>query len=177
MSRIGNIPVNIPQNVKVTVAGGMVNVEGKEKLSVAVPPRVTVAVEDSCVKFNRNDDTRDSSAMQGLARSLVNNMVIGVTEGFKKELQIIGVGYRAQVSGSKLSMNLGFSHPVEYEVPEGVKVSVTDNTRISVEGADKQLVGEVAATIRKFRKPEPYKGKGVRYVDEYIAMKEGKSVG
>jgi large subunit ribosomal protein L6 len=107
----------------------------------------------------------------------VNNIVIGVTEGFKKELQIIGVGYRAQVSGSKLSMNLGFSHPVEYEVPEGVKVSVTDNTRISVEGADKQLVGEVAATIRKFRKPEPYKGKGVRYVDEYIAMKEGKSVG
>jgi large subunit ribosomal protein L6 len=177
MSRVGNKPIAIPSNVKVSVNGGSVDVEGKEKLSVNIPPLVSVDVEDSVIKVSRKDESRQSSAMQGLARSLINNMIVGVTEGFKKELQIVGVGYRAQASGQKLTLNLGFSHPVEYEAPNGVKVSVADNTKITVEGADKQMVGEVAATIRRFRKPEPYKGKGIRYSDERISLKEGKSVG
>ena len=118
-----------------------------------------------------------AGAMHGLARSLINNMIIGVTTGFRKDLTIIGTGYRAQVAGQKLTLNLGYSHPVIYEVPAGVTVTVADNTKIAVTGADKQLVGETAAQIRRFRKPEPYKGKGIRYVDERIVLKEGKSVG
>ena len=126
----------------------------------------------------RKDDTRSSNAMQGLARSLINNMVIGVTQGFKKELAIVGVGYKAQAQGSKVTLTLGYSHPIVYAVPEGVKVTIDGTgTKIAVEGADKQMVGEVAATLRRFRKPEPYKGKGIRYVDEQITLKEGKSVG
>ena len=175
MSRIGKKPIAIPAGVKVTVADGTVTVEGKGKLSLPLPPLVSVAVEGSEVIVSRQDEERASSAMQGLARSLINNMVIGVSAGFKKELQIVGVGYRAQMSGSKLVLNLGYSHPIEYVVPEGVKVTVADNVKITVEGADKQLVGQAAATIRRFRKPEPYKGKG--YVDEQITLKEGKSVG
>jgi len=177
MSRIGNKPVAIPSGVKVSVAESSVTVEGKEKLSIAIPPAVSVAVEDDKVVVTRNDDTRRSNAMQGLARSLINNMVIGVTEGFSKSLQIIGVGYRAQISGQKLTLNLGYSHPIVYNVPKGIKVTLGDNNTLKVDGADKQLVGEVAATIRRFRKPEPYKGKGVRYLGEHISMKEGKSVG
>ncbi len=177
MSRIGKKPIAIPAGVKVTVADGAVTVEGKDKLSLPLPPLVSVAVEGSEVIVSRQDEERASSAMQGLARSLINNMVIGVSAGFKKELQIVGVGYRAQISGKKLVLNLGYSHPVEYMVPEGAKVTVADNVKITVEGADKQLVGQVAATIRRFRKPEPYKGKGIRYVDEQITLKEGKSVG
>ncbi len=177
MSRIGKKPIAIPAGVKVTVADGTVTVEGKGKLSLPLPPLVSVAVEGSEVIVSRQDEERASSAMQGLARSLINNMVIGVSAGFKKELQIVGVGYRAQMSGSKLVLNLGYSHPIEYVVPEGVKVTVADNVKITVEGADKQLVGQAAATIRRFRKPEPYKGKGIRYVDEQITLKEGKSVG
>lgn len=177
MSRIGKKPIAIPAGVKVTVADGAVTVEGKAKLSLPLPPLVSVAVEGSEVIVSRQDEERASSAMQGLARSLINNMVIGVSTGFKKELQIVGVGYRAQISGNKLVLNLGYSHPIEYMVPEGVKVTVADNVKITVEGADKQLVGQAAATIRRFRKPEPYKGKGIRYVDEQITLKEGKSVG
>ena len=177
MSRIGNKPVAIPSGVKVSVADGSVTVEGKAKLSIAIPPAVSVAVEDDKVVVSRNDETRRSNAMQGLARSLINNMVIGVTEGFSKSLQIIGVGYRAQVAGQKLTLNLGYSHPIVYDVPKGISVTLGDNNTLKVDGADKQLVGEVAATIRRFRKPEPYKGKGVRYLGEHISMKEGKSVG
>lgn len=176
MSRIGKRPVTIPQGLKVTVAAGMVTVEGKEKLSMKIPPLVSVDVKENKLKVTRQDETNRSSAMQGLARNLINNMVIGLTAGFKKELTIIGVGYRASLAGSKLTLNLGYSHPIEYQVPAGVKVTVKD-ANISVEGADKQMVGEVAATIRRFRKPEPYKGKGIRYADEKIALKEGKSVG
>lgn len=176
MSRIGKRPVAIPQGLKVTVADGNVTVEGKEKLSVKLPPLVSVEVKENEVWVVRHDETRNSSAMQGLTRNLINNMMIGLTTGFKKELTIVGVGYRAALSGNTLTMNLGYSHPVVYEVPAGAKVSVKDST-ISVEGADKQIVGEVAATIRRFRKPEPYKGKGIRYVDEKITLKEGKSVG
>ena len=129
------------------------------------------------IVVTRLDESRESNAMQGLARSLINNMVIGVTAGFKKELTIIGVGYKAAVSGQKLTLNLGYSHPIVYQVPEGVKVSVVDGPKMIVEGADKQKVGETAATIRRFRPPEPYKGKGIRYVDEKVILKEGKSAG
>jgi large subunit ribosomal protein L6 len=176
MSRIGRKPVAIPGGVKVAVGDNNVSVEGKAKLSIAIPPKVTVEVQDSQVVVNRLDDTRESGAMQGLARSLINNMVIGVTEGFKKELLIVGVGYRAQLKGKVLNLSLGYSHPIDYKIPEGLEVVVEGN-KITVSGADKQLVGEAAATIRRFRKPEPYKGKGVRYADEHISMKEGKTVG
>ncbi len=177
MSRIGKKAIAIPSGVKVTVDNGIITVEGKAKLSLKTPPYVTVKVEENEVHVVRNDEARASSAMQGLTRSLINNMVIGVTAGFRKDLQIIGVGYKAQLTGSKLVLSLGYSHPVEFNVPEGVTVTVTDNVKIAVEGADKQLVGETAAIIRRFRKPEPYKGKGIRYVDEQISLKEGKSVG
>lgn len=176
MSRIGKRPVAIPKGLKVTVADGMVTVEGKEKLSVKIPPQVSVEVEDSELTVVRQDNSNRSSAMQGLARNLINNMMIGLTAGFKKDLTIVGVGYRASLAGSTLTMSLGYSHPIVFEVPAGVKVTVKD-ANITVEGADKQAVGEVAATIRRFRKPEPYKGKGIRYADEKIALKEGKSVG
>ncbi len=177
MSRIGKKAIAIPSGVKVSVDNGMILVEGKAKLSLKTPPYVTVQVEENEVHVVRNDEARASSAMQGLTRSLINNMVIGVTAGFRKDLQIIGVGYKAQLTGSKLVLSLGYSHPVEFNVPEGVTVTVTDNVKIAVEGADKQLVGETAAIIRRFRKPEPYKGKGIRYADEQISLKEGKSVG
>jgi len=178
MSRIGNKAIKVPSGVKVEIQDGVVAVAGsKDKLSMPVPPRIAVALEEGAVHVTRKDETRTSNAMQGLARSLINNMIIGVTAGFKKELQIIGVGYRAQLNGSKLNLSLGYSHPVEYSVPQGIKLTVVEGVKLTIEGADKQLVGEVAATIRRFRPPEPYKGKGIRYVDEQIVMKEGKTVG
>ncbi|MCF6174968.1 MAG: 50S ribosomal protein L6 [Victivallaceae bacterium] len=177
MSRIGRKPIVIPAGVKVAVADGSVSVEAKEKLTIAIPPMVSVEVKDDQVLVSRNDDSRESGAMQGLARSLINNMVIGVTEGYKKELQIIGVGFRAKLAGSKLTLSLGFSHPIEFNVPKGITLKVEGDTKITIEGADKQLVGEVAATIRRYKKPEPYKGKGIRYVGEQVTIKEGKTVG
>lgn len=178
MSRVGNKPIPVPSGVKVSLADNIVSVEGpKAKLSKPLPPLVELKIDDDLLTLTRVEETKRGKSMHGLARSLINGMVIGVTEGFKKDLEIIGVGYRAQVGGNKLTLNLGYSHPVEYTVPEGITVSVADNTKLSIEGADKQVVGEVAATIRKFRKPEPYKGKGIRYVGEYIVMKEGKTVG
>jgi large subunit ribosomal protein L6 len=177
MSRIGRKPVPIPSGVKVAVDAGTVSVQGREKLAIQVPRTITVEVQNDQVIVGREDDSRQSSALQGLTRSLINNMVIGVAKGFRKDLLIIGVGYKAQISGSKLILNLGYSHPIEYMVPQGIKVTVAENTKIAIEGCDKQLVGEVAATIRRYKKPEPYKGKGVRYVDERIVLKEGKSVG
>ncbi|MDD5728160.1 MAG: 50S ribosomal protein L6 [Victivallales bacterium] len=176
MSRIGKKPVAVPGGVKVAVGENSISVEGKAKLSIAIPPKVAVEVQDSRVTVNRLDDTRESGAMQGLARSLINNMVIGVTKGFKKELLIVGVGYRAQLKGRILNLSLGYSHPIDYRIPEGLEI-VVDGNKITISGADKQLVGEAAATIRRFRKPEPYKGKGIRYADEHIIMKEGKTVG
>ena len=177
MSRIGKKPITVPSGVKVNIADGVVVVEGKAKLSTKIPPLVAVELEDNNIVVKRLDEDRSSSAMQGLARSLINNMIVGVTEGYKKQLQVIGVGFRAQVSGKKLTLNLGFSHPVEFAIPEGISISVNNNTEIIVEGADKQAVGQAAATIRAFRKPEPYKGKGIRYADEQVQIKEGKSVG
>ena len=178
MSRIGKKPVVIPAGVKVSVDAGIVTVEGKSKLALPLPPQVAVAIEGDAVVVSRLDETRSSNAMQGLARSLINNMVIGVTQGFKKELAVVGVGYKAQVQGSTVTLTLGYSHPIIYTVPAGVTVTIDGTgTKITVEGADKQMVGEVAATLRRFRKPEPYKGKGIRYVDEQITLKEGKTVG
>lgn len=177
MSRIGKKPVGIPAGVKVTIADNSVVVEGKEKLSMALPPHVSAEVKDGQVLVSAMDESRTANAMHGLARSLIQNMVIGVSQGFRKELQIVGIGYKAAVAGKKLNLSLGYSHPIEFAIPEGVKITVTPENKITVEGCDKQLVGETAAQIRRFRKPEPYKGKGIRYVDERIVLKEGKSVG
>jgi large subunit ribosomal protein L6 len=176
MSRIGKKAIAIPAGVKVAVSGNTVTVEGKAKLSLDLPPHVAVEVADNQVLVKQASEAREAGAMHGLARSLINNMVIGVTAGFKKELQIVGVGYKAALQGSKLNLSLGYSHPINYQIPEGVKVTLNEN-KIVVEGADKQLVGQTAAEIRRFRSPEPYKGKGIRYVDERIVLKEGKSVG
>ena len=176
MSRIGKKAIAIPAGVKVAVSGNTVTVEGKAKLSLDLPPYVAVEVADNQVLVKQAGEAREAGAMHGLARSLINNMVIGVTAGFKKELQIVGVGYKAALAGNKLNLSLGYSHPIVYQIPEGVKVTLVEN-KIVVEGADKQLVGETAAEIRRFRSPEPYKGKGIRYVDERIVLKEGKSVG
>ena len=176
MSRIGKKAIAIPAGVKVAVSGNTVTVEGKAKLSLNLPPHVEVEVANNKVLVKQASEAREAGAMHGLARSLINNMVIGVTAGFKKELQIVGVGYKAALQGSKLNLSLGYSHPIVYAIPEGVKVTLVEN-KIVIEGADKQLVGETAAEIRRFRSPEPYKGKGIRYVDERIVLKEGKSVG
>ena len=177
MSRIGKKPIPVPSGVKVTINGASVVVEGKSKLSWELPELVKAELVGNEVIVSRDDESRRSSAMQGLARSLINNMVVGVSQGFKKELAVIGVGYKVQVSGKKLVLNLGYSHTIEYDIPAGLTISVVDGNKIVVEGADKQMVGQAAATIRSFRKPEPYKGKGIRYVDEQITLKEGKTVG
>ena len=178
MSRIGKKPIAVPAGVKVTIAQDQVTVEGKGgKLTTALPPYVGVEMQDDKIVVSQTSDVRAANAMHGLARSLINNMVIGVTEGFKKELAIVGVGYKAALQGKVLNLSLGFSHPINFQIPEGIKITVTPENKIIVEGCDKQLVGETAAKIRRFRSPEPYKGKGIRYVDERIVLKEGKSVG
>ena len=178
MSRIGKKPIAVPAGVKVTIAQDQVTVEGKGgKLTTALPPYVGVEMQDDKIVVSQTSDVRAANAMHGLARSLINNMVIGVTEGFKKELAIVGVGYKAALQGTVLNLSLGFSHPVNFQIPEGIKITVTPENKIIVEGCDKQLVGETAAQIRRYRSPEPYKGKGIRYVDERIVLKEGKSVG
>ena len=177
MSRIGKKPVDIPAGVKVTLNDGVITVEGKSKLAMPLPPHVAVEIKENQLLVTQADDTRKAGAMHGLARSLINNMVIGVTAGFRKELAIVGIGYKAALSGKKLTLSLGYSHSIEFPVPEGITLTVTPENKIIVEGADKQLVGETAAEIRRFRPPEPYKGKGIRYVDERIVLKEGKSVG
>ena len=177
MSRIGNKLIAIPSGVKVSLDGNVVTVEGKSKLSLNLPELVSVAIGAESIKVSAADDSRRASSMHGLARSLIKNMVVGVTTGYKKELTIVGVGYKAQLNGSTLVLNLGYSHPINFAVPAGIKITVTDGVKIVIEGADKQLVGETAAIIRRYRKPEPYKGKGIRYVDEQVLLKEGKSVG
>jgi large subunit ribosomal protein L6 len=178
MSRVGNKPIPLPAGVKVAVHDGVIDVEGpKAKLSKALPPLTAAQVVDNAIIVSRADESTRAKAMHGLARSLINGMVIGVTEGFRKQLEIIGVGYRAQAAGQQVTLSLGYSHPIIYTVHPGVKVTVADNTKVTIEGADKQLVGEAAASMRRFRKPEPYKGKGVRYLGEHVVMKEGKTVG
>ncbi len=177
MSRIGKAPIIVPSGVEVQIQGRQVAVKGpKGELDIEVPVDITVRQDGDEILVERSDDERRNRALHGLTRSLVNNMVLGVSEGFSKELQIVGVGYRAAAKGSNaLELQLGFSHPVNVEAPAGISFDVPEPTRIIVSGIDKQVVGQVAADIRSYRKPEPYKGKGVRYLGEHVARKAGKA--
>lgn len=178
MSRIGNKIIEIPDKVKLSVAeNGDVSVEGpKGKLEWRLPRQIKAEVSDKQVTFQRSSEARSVKALHGLARSLVANMVAGVSSGFSRNLEIQGVGFKAAVQGKVLNLSLGFSHPVLFPIPEGIKITVTDNTKIAIEGTDKQVVGQVAANIRGYYPPEPYKGKGVRYAGEQVVRKEGKTV-
>jgi large subunit ribosomal protein L6 len=177
MSRIGKAPIPVPSGVDVTINGSDVVVKGpKGTLTRTVPSSITVRREDGSLLVERPDDERENRALHGLTRSLVNNMVVGVTDGFSKELEIIGVGYRAEAQGpTTLRLALGFSHPVIMQAPEGITFEVPTATRVIVRGIDKEVVGQVAANIRAVRKPEPYKGKGVRYLGEKVLRKAGKT--
>ena len=176
MSRIGKQPIGIPSGVTVNVANGEIQVKGpKGNLSGAVPEGIVAKVEDETLVLVRPDDSKESRSRHGLARALANNMVVGVSDGFVRRLEIEGVGYRADVQGKTLNLLLGFSHPVNMEIPEGLSVSVEANTKLSIEGASKEAVGQFAADVRSLRPPEPYKGKGVRYDDEHIRRKVGKA--
>ena len=176
MSRIGRLPIAVPSGVEVTIAGRDITVKGpKGELKHTVVEPITVEQADGSLVVQRPDDERDSKARHGLTRTLVNNMVIGVTEGFSKTLEIVGTGYRVQAKGKDLEFALGFSHPVPVPAPEGITFAVESPTRFVVSGIDKQKVGETAANIRKIRKPEPYKGKGVRYAGEVVRRKAGKA--
>ena len=178
MSRIGNKPVEIPDKVKVNISDdGAVAVEGpKGKLNWNLPRNIKASIKDNRVSLARGAETRSVKALHGLSRSLVYNMVQGVSEGFTRQLEIEGVGFKAAVQGQNLNLSLGFSHPVLFPIPKEIKITVTDNTKISIQGIDKKLVGQVAADIRRYYPPEPYKGKGVRYAGEQIRRKEGKTV-
>lgn len=178
MSRIGNKAVEIPDKVKVSIgADGAVAVEGpKGKLNWTLPRDIKATVENSRVSLVRGAETRSVKALHGLSRSLVHNMVQGVSEGFTKQLEIEGVGFKANVQGSTLNLSLGFSHPILFPIPKDIKITVTDATKIMIQGIDKKVVGQVAADIRRYYPPEPYKGKGVRYAGEVIRRKEGKTV-
>ena len=178
MSRIGKKPVEIPAKVKVTVSGAHVAVEGpKGKLAWDVPSPMKVRIADSKVSVENPDaESRLAKSLHGLTRSLIANMVKGVNDGYIKKLQIQGIGFKAAVKGQKLELELGFSHPISYDIPAQIKITVAENTNITIDGPDKQVVGQVAAEIRGFYPPEPYKGKGVRYADEQVRRKEGKTV-
>ncbi|HSJ91847.1 MAG TPA: 50S ribosomal protein L6 [Ilumatobacter sp.] len=177
MSRIGNAPITLPSGVDVQVVDRTITVKGpKGSLSREIPGQIEVIVEDGVLRCTRPNDERQHRAQHGLTRSLVNNMVIGVTDGFKKQLEIVGVGYRAEAQGpNALRLNLGFSHPVNVTAPDGITFEVPAPTQVTVNGIDKEVVGQVAANIRSIRKPEPYKGKGVRYAGERILRKAGKA--
>jgi large subunit ribosomal protein L6 len=177
MSRIGKQPITIPPKVKVEVKGQQVFVEGpKGKLNWELPRRTSLKVADGKIIVSREGDDARTKALHGLSRALVNNLVRGVSEGFVKRLEIQGVGFKAAVAGNNVNLTLGYSHPITYAIPPQIKVTVEDNTKLVVEGPDRQLVGEVAAELRSFYPPEPYKGKGVRYTDERVIRKEGKTV-
>ena len=177
MSRIGKAPINVPSGVDVSINGSTITVKGpKGTLSRTLIGGITVRQEENTLLVERPDEARESRSLHGLSRALVNNMVVGVTDGFVKELDIVGVGYRAEAKGANaLRLNLGFSHPVDFPGPDGITFEVPTQTRIIVKGIDKELVGQVAANIRSIRKPEPYKGKGVRYLNERILRKAGKT--
>jgi large subunit ribosomal protein L6 len=179
MSRVGKVPVKIPSGVKVDIKDGLVKVEGpKGKLSHKVPRGVTAKIADGSILVTRDEEiANNASALQGLTRTLIHNMVHGASVGFTKELDIVGVGYRAAVKGTTLSMTLGFSHPVDFQLPAGITAKVENNTHLVVSGFDKELLGLVAAKIRGFKPPEPYQGKGIKYTDEKIVRKQGKAAG
>ncbi|MEN2994479.1 MAG: 50S ribosomal protein L6 [Thermodesulfovibrio sp.] len=177
MSRIGRKPIQIPENVNVTVENRQVVVKGpKGQLSYVLPEGIDVNINNKTIFVTRQSNLSKYKALHGLARSLISNMVVGVSEGFTKSLQIHGVGYKAQVSGNKIILNVGYSHPVEFVLPEGIKATVDEKqTTITLSGIDKQLVGQVAANLRAIKPPDPYKGKGIRYSDEVLRLKPGKT--
>ena len=176
MSRVGNAPIAVPNNVEVTIDGQHVEVKGpKGTMTLELPAPITASVEDNEIVVSRPDDHRNNRALHGLSRSLVNNIVVGVTEGYKINMEIFGVGYRVQLKGKNLEFSLGYSHPILIEAPEGVTFSVDGNTKFAIEGSDKQQVGQIAANIRRLRKDDPYKGKGIRYAGEQIRRKVGKT--
>jgi large subunit ribosomal protein L6 len=177
MSRIGNQPIPLPSGVAVAINERALTVKGpKGELNIDLPEGITARLEGEELVLERPDDERESKALHGLARSLLNNMITGVNVGFRKELEIVGVGYRAAAKGSNaLELQLGYSHPVNYQAPDGIEFEVPDQQKISISGIDKQVVGQVAAEIRSFRKPEPYKGKGIRYAGEHVIRKAGKA--
>ena len=175
MSRVANNPIAVPKGIEVKINGNQLSVKGpKGQMQYDVHPLVKVSQADGQLRFERSNDTPQARAVSGTMRALVNNMVTGVAKGFEKKLSIVGVGFRAAVQGKKLNLTLGFSHPVVYSIPDGITIECPDQTSIVVKGSDRQAVGQVAAEIRAYRPPEPYKGKGVRYVDEQIVRKEAK---
>ena len=177
MSRIGNNPINVPDGVEVSVDSNNLLISGRNGTqSYQLHENMRINVIDNVINIDRLDDSSVSKSMHGTTRQIINNMVIGVSDGFKKDLEIVGVGYQASVQGSRLKLQLGYSHDIFFDFPDGITIEA-DRTAISVKGNDKQLVGSVASKIRSFRKPEPYKGKGVRYKDEHIRIKQGKTVG
>lgn len=176
MSRVGKMPIAVPTGVKIKVSETLIEVEGpKGRLSSPVPPGIRFSLEGSQLVCRRQSDERQQRAWHGLARALAMNAVTGVTVGFSRELDIVGVGYRAQVEGKKVILSLGYSHPVEYLIPEGISISIDRQTRVKVSGIDRQKVGQVAAEIRRLRRPDPYKQKGIRYVGEVLKKKAGKA--
>jgi large subunit ribosomal protein L6 len=175
MSRIGRQPINIPEGVEVRIDGDSIVVKGpKGELTSRIIKNMDITIQDNTIKVKPRVQNLDTQKQFGLQRTLIANMVTGVSEGFKKELEVNGVGFRAQMKGKALEMSLGFSHPIIYTAPDGVELSVNQNI-ITVSGIDKQMVGEIAANIRSFKKPEPYKGKGIRYIDEHVRRKAGKA--
>lgn len=175
MSRVAKAPVELPSGVQVTLSGGRIAVKGgKGLLEMDVHQAVEIKQDDNVLTFEARDGSKLSRAMSGTTRALVNNMVIGVSAGFEKKLQLVGVGYRVQLKGDTLSLSLGYSHPVEYVLPKGVTAETPSQTEVVIRGIDKQQIGQIAAEIRDFRRPEPYKGKGVRYADEVVRRKEAK---
>lgn len=176
MSRIGRLPITVPGGVTVSQEDRVVTVKGpKGELQLTIPDPIEIVIEDSTVTVSRPDDERESRALHGLVRTLINNNITGVTEGFQKTLEVVGTGYRVAAKGQSLEFALGYSHSITVDPPEGVTFSVEGNDKVTVSGIDKQAVGEAAANIRKLRKPEPYKGKGVRYEGEYVRRKAGKA--
>lgn len=176
MSRIGRLPITVPAGVEVKVDGSVVSVKGaKGELSHTVASPIQVSLEDTTITVSRPNDERESRSLHGLTRTLISNMIVGVTDGYKKNLEIVGTGYRVQAKGSDLEFALGYSHPVAVKAPEGITLTVDSPTKVSVSGINKQQVGEVAANIRKLRRPDPYKGKGIRYAGEVIRRKVGKA--
>ena len=176
MSRIGKAPIELPSGVELTTEGNVVVVKGpKGSLSQEIDPRISLSIEDGVVSVVRDNDDREVRALHGLYRALIANMVNGVSTGYSKELQAVGVGYRGALKGNTLELQVGYSHPVSIEAPEGITFEVPEPTKFIISGIDKQLVGQVAANIRAVRPPEPYKGKGIRYVDEYVRRKAGKA--
>jgi large subunit ribosomal protein L6 len=178
MSRVGKLPIPIPAGVKIHVADGVVRVEGpKGKLEHRLPPVVTIEVSDGSLKVTRTDDSRQTRALHGLTQRIVGNMVRGVHAGFTRNLEIVGVGYRAEAKGQSLQLSLGYSHPILFQLPPGVQARTERPTSITLESIDRQLLGETAAMIRRLRPPEPYKGKGIKYVEEVLRRKAGKAAG